>query len=612
MGVRAELLEPLRRVLGWMLARRDRGGRILCPDHRIEHTGKSAGAIVIACELARLAGEQDRDGLLDAAVGQGERLVSRLEREGESTCFTFRPGRHDPYNCSNNTIDGGACSDALAELVLTFGERLPADARERFTRASVLHAQTYLRHAVVDKAIPAQVAWAMTGVAGAHRLAGHEVLELAVREGAARLAARQHGDGSYPYHPLDGGTGHPLDGDPYHDEETGPGHVGSSDVSAYYQSRVSAFLLFALERAGLDPTDAAHEPPLLAGLDFLLGLAGPDGIKCGLVEAKPWYWGADYEVASHPFDVYALARGWRRFGHRRHGVGALRAWRAWVEHLGSDGQPADHRPGPGRTRSYQCPLFWAGHAAWMARALRDLEGILEQSPSTPEDDAPGDDVPDDVREGGPRVRNFPDASLTRLDDGRVSAWVRGARPGFNVHHGSPHGAGLLRVVSRAGGEELLRRCRLGGANEGEWSGSAGLPSPARGWRSGGRELRFSLWLARNAWRAGRRAEALAWPARVLTRGVGAFGTSRVGSPFHCAPLTCLLPDGVTLESRLARRDGTPVAGSELLRTFRVDGGGLLVEERLLDGGGARGLDYRVPGLATEVERSPGRVSYRLR
>ena len=50
---RAALVEPVRRVLGWLLGLRDAHGHIVCPEHRIEHTGKNAGAIVIACELAR-------------------------------------------------------------------------------------------------------------------------------------------------------------------------------------------------------------------------------------------------------------------------------------------------------------------------------------------------------------------------------------------------------------------------------------------------------------------------------------------------------------------------------------------------------------------------------
>jgi hypothetical protein len=582
--VREELAEPVRRVLRWLLALRDSSGALVCPDHGIEHTGKNAGAIVMACELARRAPGGEAGALRDAAVQLGRRLVARLEREGESTCFTFRPGRHDPYNCSNNVIDGGACSDALAELVQCFGAELSADDRAAFTRAAVLHAQTYLRYTVVDKGVPAQRAWAMTGLAQAFDLARHEVLELAVTEGARLLAEVQHADGSYPYHPL----------------EWGAGHVGASDVSAYYQSRVTAFLAFALERAHLDPTDERWRGPIGRGLEFLLGLQGPDGIKAGLVEAKPWYWGAPYEVASHPFDVYALCAGWRLFGAPRFGAGALRAWHAWVRHLGPDGRPASHAPGPGHARSYQCPVFWAGHASWAARALADLEQLAGRA-----DDAPGAGALELV------VRHFPDASLTRLEDGRVAAWVRGTRPGFNVHHGSPHGAGLVRVVRQGAGAELLARGRRGGVREGEWSGRLGLPSLARGWRSGAPELRFAGWLARNAWRGKRRAEALLAVPRVVSRGVLAYGAARVGSAFELTPVTELLPDGVRLESRLARRDGTPVAASSLVRTFRVDGGGLVVEERCRSDGGARGLDYRVPPGATELERADGKLRYRL-
>ena len=49
-AARLEIVQPIRRVLRWLLSLRDCEGRILCPVHRIEHTGKNAGAIVIACE----------------------------------------------------------------------------------------------------------------------------------------------------------------------------------------------------------------------------------------------------------------------------------------------------------------------------------------------------------------------------------------------------------------------------------------------------------------------------------------------------------------------------------------------------------------------------------
>lgn len=580
---REAIAEPVRRVLRWMLGLRDARGHLVCPEHRIEHTGKNAGVLVMACELVRSGADGERDALLEVVVQQGRRLCERLQREGDTTCHTFRPGRHDPYNCSNNVIDGGACSDALAEAVRTFGERLaPAD-REAFARASVLHAQTYLRYAALEKGVPAQRAWAMTGVAAAYGLARHAVLELATREGAAVLAADQHADGSYPYHPL----------------AKGAGHVGASDVSAFYQSRVTGFLTFALERVGIDPASRPHADAIRRGLAFLLALQGPDGRKCGLVEAKPWYWGATYEVASHPFDAYALGRGFHHLGDAAFGAGARRAFRAWAALLDADGRPRDHLPGPDRRRSYQCPVFWAGHASWMARAMADLEQI----------EARGVDEPAAPR---PAVLHFADADLVRLEDAAVVAWVRGRRPGYNAHHGSPCG-GLLGVVSRPSGEELLTRHPLAADDEGEWRGRAGVPALRRGWRAGAEELRFSLWLARNELRRGHPGAALATPGRVAWRALAGFASPRVSSSFERAPSLHLRDGGVLLEGGLAWRGGAPVEGSRLVRAYRVDGGGLLALERLEATGRARGVAFRVPARAREVERtsSPAAVRYRL-
>ena len=582
--VRAEITEPLERVLQWLASLRDAQGRIVCPDHKVEHSGKNAGAIVLATRLIEL-GVGQRAALLELAVEQGRRLVANLKREGTSPCHTFRPGWHDPYNCSNSVIDGGACSDALATLVRSLGAELDAADREAFQHASLLHARTYLRYAVLDKGIPAQRAWGLTGLAHANALEQDDVLEQAALEAVGVLEGIQHEDGSYPYHPLEWGAEHP----------------GASDVSSFYQSRVTAFLLFALEALGRDPTDALFRRPLLAGLGFLEALQGPDGLKVGLVEAKPWYWGANYEVASHPFDVFALARGARIFDRPRLARAALRAFDAWVEHLAPDGRPHSHRPGPGRGRSYQCPVFWAGHALWLARAAEDLEAAFERAPE-PERAGRGLEL---------ATAYFQNASLARLEDDRVVAWIRGRRPGVNVHHGSPHGAGLVRCVRKADGVELVTRCRLGGSQEAEWSGHAGGFSFGRGWKSGKRAVRFSTWLARTDWRAGRRLAAIRRPLRVFSDGVLAFAAARVGSAFELAPELEMRPDGAVVRSRLARRDGTPLPDTALEREFTVDGEGLRVVEELCAAPGVRGLDYRVPARAVDVVRQERSVSYRL-
>ncbi len=584
-AIGADLLEPLTRTLRWLASLEDSEGRLICPQHRIEHTGKSACAAILALELHGVLGEP---WFLEFAVRQGRRLVANLVREGTSPCHTFRPGRHDPFNCSNSVIDGGAASDALASLVLARGESLDAADREAFAHASVLHAHTYLRYAVLDKGIPAQRAWGLTGLAAAAQVSGDrgvtQDLEKAAVEAVGVLEAVQHPDGSFPYHPIEWGAGHP----------------GSSDVSSFYQSRVSGFTAHALLTLGRDPAGKLFRTPLERGLDFVRALQGVDGIKTGLVEAKPWYWGANYEVASHVFDVHALALGGRLFGRRDLGLAALAAWRSWVDHLGPDGVPTSHQPGRGRGPSYQCPLFWAAHACWIARVLPELEaakGYAETKRSPNALDL--------------SVTWFPGAQMGRLEDGRVVAWVRGGRPAFNAHHGGPHGAGLLRVQRRSDGAELLERCRFGGRQEAEWAGWKGAPSLARGLRSGGAEPRFSLWLARVAWRAGERGRALRLPLGVVRRAVLAPAAPRVASHFALAPRVEVLGDGFGISGPLAWRDGREVPGSRVERRLRVDGDGLEVEERLVGAGGARGLDYRVPAAALDVRRDGNSLRYRL-
>ncbi len=585
--VREEFLLPLRKVLAWLVSLDVGDGKLVCPEHRVEHTGKNCGAAVIACELARHDPKADRRRMFELARGQGRRMLANLVREGDSPCHTFRPGRHDPFNCSNSVIDGGAASDALAEIVRTFGAELDPGERESFAAASLLHARTYLRYAVLDKGIPAQRAWGLTGLAASYALERDPLLEAAALEAVGQLEGVQNEDGSFPYHPL----------------HWGAQHTGATDVSAFYQSRVSGFVLFALERLGRDPTKALFATALRRGLDFLCALIGPDGIKCGQVEAKPWYWGAEYEVASHAFDVYALAHAGARFDVLRYRRAALASFRAWAAHLDGEGRPASHKAGPGREKSYQCPVFWAGHAAWIARALCDLEAAARRSQSPAPPPAGALDL---------TLARFPLASLARLEDPCVVAWIRGARPRGNLHHGSPRGAGLVRAYDRQAGREFVAAERLFAPLAGEWVGRAGWPRPRAGFAAHRHELRFALWLVRNHLRGRRYARALgAWP-RVLWRGHLAYASNLVSSAFDTQAELEDLSDGARVRAALAWRDGTPVAGSALERNYRVDGEGLEIEERLIAAGAARGVRYRFPAGAEPLEVAPSWVRYRWR
>jgi hypothetical protein len=580
------ILDPLRRSLSWLLSLRDADGKIVCPQHKVEHTGKTAGVIGLALALREHDPDADRAELLGVAVQQARRMVLNLVNEPDSPCYTFRPGRHDPFNCSNSVIDGGACADALAQLVREAGDELsPAD-REAFKAASLCHARTYLRYAVLDKGIPAQRAWGLVGLAGACSLERDVDLEKAAIEAVGVLEGVQLIDGAYPYHPKEWGAEHP----------------GSADASAFYQSRVTGFLLEALRLLERDPRDPLFAPPLRRGLSFLRALQGPGGRKCGLVEAKPWYWGASYEVASNPFDVFTLSRGYSLFGGVELAVAAARAFRAWSAHVSPEGILASHKPGVGTGESYQCPVFWAGHAAWIARCIPELDRALAvadtQTPTNPEASLEL------------QVTHFPAVNLVRLEDAAVVAWVRGERPPGNIHHGSPHG-GLLQVVRKSDGRDLLERQRHAIPQEAEWSAKAGFFSLVRGLRSCGKELRFSLWLARADVRRGEPWRALRRPFEMLKQGVIAFGSGASSTAFDRESELHSFADGVSFSSRLARRDGSPGGGPKFSRSFRLAGDGLMVEEKLLDTRPMRGLVYRIPAAAEEIERDDRTLRYKL-
>ena len=578
-----DVREPLRRVLAWIRAHEDAGagGALVCREHRIEHTGKTACAVILAIELAKEAAGDERADLVGFVRRQCERIASRLEREGDSTCFTFRPGRHDPYNCSNSVIDGGACSDALASACLELGGELTADERDRFGRASVLHAQTYLRYAIVDKGIPAQCAWAMTGAARAFRLSGHEVLRLAVTEGARRIRGQQRGDGTLPYH-AEGGE-----------------HPGATDVSAYYHSRVFAFTAFALDEV-LGPGGGAEEDAAFApGLDALHALSGPDGVKVGAVEAKPWYWGGPYEVASNPFDVAAFGMEHRRTGSPRALVALRAAWRAWLAHLTDEGEPTSFR-GRGR-RSYQCSFFWATHACWAARVLPELRAAMSPGAAPPP--------------ATPGLRHLADLDLVRIDAPDVVAWIRGKRPDGNAMHGSPLG-GLLRVHSRESGRDLFLAPRFERRPEAHWSGAAGLPSLGRGLRSGGRDVRFAAWLTRNRLRGGLPLEAARQIPRAVRRSVLDHASPAASTAFDRRP--DLHIEGTGAEARILSRASLAHRASDGGRFGAVESrfevapeGGLLVEERCTDASGIRGLWFRPPERAVVLEETARLVRYRL-
>src|SRR5690606_19857594 len=112
-----------------------------------------------------------------------------------------------------------------------------------------------------------------------------------------------------------------------------------------------------------------------AALDALVALRGGDGRKVLADEAKAWYWEGAYEVASHPFDVFALHVGARVLGRPLYAAEAAAAMEEWIAHQSPlDGGIESHH---GRGTDFQCRVFWTAHAAWIARVIEDVPLVRE-------------------------------------------------------------------------------------------------------------------------------------------------------------------------------------------------------------------------------------------
>ncbi|MEZ6019531.1 MAG: hypothetical protein R3F17_05335 [Planctomycetota bacterium] len=284
-------------------------------------------------------------------------------------------------------------------------------------------------------------------------------------------------------------------------------------------------------------------------------------------------------MASHPFDVYALARGARLFGDRQLAATAWKAWQAWARHVDEHGRPQSHLPGPGRRASYQCAVFWAGHASWAARALEDLQWIVDQGLHR----APA---------AAPRVRVFADAGLARLENADGVAWVRGAAPPANGLHGSPRAGGLLQWTLAAGGAQLSRR-RFCQHDELEWTLRTGrILRLGAGRRAAAGDWRFSLWLLRNTRRRSGLLAGLREPLRFARRGWWDFAQPVASSAWYHGASLKAIEGGVEVRTRLAWRDGSPASDKPLVRRFTIDEAGLTVEDRWPEGapGGAKRVE----------------------
>jgi len=545
-------------------------GVLRCPRHRVEHTGKNVYAAVIDLYNWRYTREEE---YLERARRAVLRAVDNLGLDPESQVPVFLPGRVDPRNASTNSIDGGACADSIATLLEEAPAAFSPTDRERCEEALTRHVEGYLRHSARDRPIPAQRLWAATGVARAARLLGRKDWAADALAGCRLALTELAPDGVAPYIPLG---------------SKDCTHPGLADTSTFYHSRTPGFVMYVHDVLG-EPFSEVQRERLRAALDALVAMRDGNGRKVLHNEAKSWYWNGGYEVASHVFDVWALQRGAALLERPLYRSEAGRALEEWIAHIGPDGGVVSHY---GRGIDFQCRIFWAAHAAWLARVIHDV----------PLHAAPRPALTLDLRASG----------LVHVERPRCVAVLRGRHQPAGNLFGCDRGGGALqslvafpdpRVMQ---GRELVLRERFEPVPEGEFAlRPAGAPGRLRRLRAVLRadkgELRFRLFVAKVEWDAHEWLTALLYPLRH-----GLVRSLQDASPWLASQRDLqtgqrVEGDVVEFTGGLADRSGERWPGAATVRryTFRED----RVELRdSLTLSGVRGaLRYRLPRALEGVE-----------
>jgi hypothetical protein len=400
----AARLEFLKGMSDFYDGQADTDGRIICPKHHIEHSGKNVYSVFFDAELYRLTGD---DRYYERARRRALRIAGNLVKYPGHDFWIFYPGSMDRRTEANNVIEGGACADGLVCFLESFRERIPDDERARIEDAVFKHCDSYLTRAAPGKEITNQRLWGASGLASGYRYFGEASWKDALRASLENSFAEQTSDGAFYYHSkyLEAGV-----------------DVGIWDVTCYYHSRCLAFSMQALEAIGL--TDE-YLGRLKKGVDFLVGMYHPDGVKNLSLETKRWYWEyARYEVNSNAYDVYALVKGSQLTGDPVYLRFARKALDRVLEHQVPGGGIVSYH---GRQRDQECRIMSNGHFAWVVKVIHDIPDGLEGLSSGPE-----------------TVKYFlPETQLVKYENSHYGVLIRGNKRRMNLSWGCPVGGGSL-------------------------------------------------------------------------------------------------------------------------------------------------------------------------
>jgi len=556
-------------VADWLGSREKEPGVLVCEKHKVEHTG--TGSYLVLLDAIRASESKD-----DRALARAQRVALRVaDRTAEDPAEAYGawivlPGSRDPHNHASNVIDAGCAIDSLATLGRLHGGDLPRESRDRIEATVRKVADTYLVPHAMPKEILAQRLWGVAALGSAYAWLGEPRWRAAGLAAIERTWSQQHRDGSFPYTPLG----------------TPRSHEGSSDASAFYQSRHALFAAHALASFG-EPLDRPqHADRLRAACDFLLALRRADGTKTPLVEAKPWYWQSDYEVAGAPFDAASLAACARALSEPRYLGAAAEMLELLLAHVEPDGGITSHR-GPGW--SFQCRFFWNAHCAWIARERAALESARPAA-----------------SDGG--LRWFADAGVARFADERFVAIARGAKPRSSWLHGSPFGGGgLLHAASRRAPMTELIGKRVGDVPPaGEWhvvprDGSGLVSRLRRAWSRRRDELRFALWIARVRARSGDVSGAVASAMATARRGWLDAARGGAGSGAASEVEGAVVGSSLAFRGTVADALGDTLPGVRTIRRYVFEPGCVRVGDALIADRDLRRVRYRLPRGARDAE-----------
>lgn len=308
-----------------------------CSKHHVEHTG----SLCYLLDFYTYLGEHDR------AVSHIEHLLTLItDTKGGKV---FYPGHLNPMNMSQNVIDTGATVDAIARYLHLHRDLFSQEEHNRYDAILSAVAESYLKSAAQEKYLTNQRLWGLTGLASYARYAKTHAYDAIIVRSIETAFSDMTVDGFFVYIPHAKGHGN---------------FEGYDGITAFYQSRCTAFIRYSLGAVGLD-TDP-YEERLRQSERALLSMYTAHGTKDMRMECKRWYWQSSYEVASAGFDAYALTHTQETAGrvalhnllfqvHRHFFEGRLHA------HIGAQ-------------VNFQCPIFWTAHLAWMLR----IEDIRER------------------------------------------------------------------------------------------------------------------------------------------------------------------------------------------------------------------------------------------